>query len=238
MQGAKDKLLHALILHLHFNLNHFCNTIHQLFQKVNTYMFTELRYVASYGVYPVSVCTGATTTESCCSLGSAVKEKCRYVEIIQESPPVVPTQAGYILLKMVRGCEYETALHTPAARPSFLLILLNSSLTFSITSQNKHLQLEAQKLAARSQEEIDLSQLFRMLRAETCVLFYRPFTEPDLPYILERHYSSTNAHSPIYSRIVYFPENHLRLNSITYINAGFSIKSISWLLYMWSVTSV
>jgi hypothetical protein len=75
-------------------------------------------------------------------------------------PPVVPTQAGYILLKMVRGCEYETARSAAAAaaaRPSFSLILLNSSLTFSITSQNKHLQLEAQKLAARSQEEIDLS---------------------------------------------------------------------------------
>jgi hypothetical protein len=86
-----------------------------------------------------------------------VKEKWRYVQIIYESPSVVPSQAGYILLKMVRGCEYETALHTPAARPSFHLILLNSSLTFSITSQNKHLQLEAQKLAARSQEEIDLS---------------------------------------------------------------------------------
>jgi hypothetical protein len=59
---------------------------------------------------------------------------------------------------MVRGCEYETApAAAAAARPSFSLILLNSSLTFSITSQNKHLQLEAQKLAARSQEEIDLS---------------------------------------------------------------------------------
>jgi hypothetical protein len=76
----------------------------------------------------------------------------------------VPTQAGYILLKTVRGCEYETAAlratataATAAARPSFSLILLNSSLIFSITSQNKHLQLEAQKLAARSQEEIDLS---------------------------------------------------------------------------------
>jgi hypothetical protein len=79
------------------------------------------------------------------------------LRLFTNPPPVVPSQAGYILLKMVRGCEYETALHTPAAQPSFHLILLNSSLTFSITSQNKHLQLEAQKLAARSQEEIDLS---------------------------------------------------------------------------------
>jgi hypothetical protein len=88
-------------------------------------------FVLSYGVQS---CIGATTTEYCCSLESRVKEKCRYVEIIYESPPVMPSQAGYILLKMVRGCEYETALHTPAARPSFHLILLNSSLTFSITS--------------------------------------------------------------------------------------------------------
>jgi len=51
----------------------------------------------------VQSCTGASSTQYCCSPESTGKEKCRYVEIIYESPPVVPSQAGYILLKMVRG---------------------------------------------------------------------------------------------------------------------------------------
>ena len=144
--------------HTHIYIYIYIYTYTYHLPNYDTLRLTEHSLSVSVLSFGVQSCIGATSTEYCCSLESTVKEKWRYVEIIYESPPVVPSEAGYILLKMVRGCEYETAaLHTPAARPSFHLILLNCSLTFSITSQNKHLQLEAQKLAARSQEEIDLS---------------------------------------------------------------------------------